>query len=428
LYQQGLQEIGITVDEWEEPALGPELARAKGREIADDLVASGEAAKVLAALVASGIPPVVLKGRTFAERFWPSPWMRPAGDLDVLVGEREFGRAVSVLAGLEYQVAGVYEIENGRWRQEFSEAQFGRRSVGRQVDLHAGLHRTVGAGIATRDVLRRAVPASLLGIPIRVLDPGDEILYLMIHAAKHGLIHAKWMLDLHAARLAPQGEAWTAAVERALAARAIRPFWAVARLLHPSPPVPIELGRRLRPSFLPRTMIPHFVRLSRTDRYAAGGRWSRRVREWLLEDRLTVRFHRLLGDFRRIAVAIQVATCGYRASRGELRNQRWLDGALSGGRTSPVWVRLVGTSMAPSLRPGDLLLVAPLGPGQPLKAGDVYLARRAGRLVAHRLIRSVADTAVTRGDGLATDDPPISLRDVLGRVIAVRSTSADASD
>ena len=108
------------------------------------------------------------------------------------------------------------------------------------------------------------------------------------------------------------------------------------------------------------------------------------------------------------------------APAGELRNQRWLESALSSGRETAVWVTLRGASMVPAILPGDRVMVTPLRPGEPLREGDIFVARRARRLIAHRLLRSHNGTVILRGDAASADDAPIPLGDVLARVIATR--------
>ena len=81
-------------------------------------------------------------------------------------------------------------------------------------------------------------------------------------------------------------------------------------------------------------------------------------------------------------------------------------------------MRLVGASMEPALRDGDWLKLQP-GPAQP---GDVVAYLREGELVTHRLRRfDEAGRAVTRGDALTMEDPPVM--ELLGRVVAVRRVS-----
>jgi phage repressor protein C with HTH and peptisase S24 domain len=86
------------------------------------------------------------------------------------------------------------------------------------------------------------------------------------------------------------------------------------------------------------------------------------------------------------------------------------------GRTE--WLELHGWSMAPSLRHGDWLKVAPLSDVP--ETGELVTFQRGERLVVHRLVRVEGSQVITRGDAVATDDAPIALEDLLGRVVEVR--------
>ena len=86
-----------------------------------------------------------------------------------------------------------------------------------------------------------------------------------------------------------------------------------------------------------------------------------------------------------------------------------------------VRLKVQGTSMLPSIRPGDILVVKP---ERKTSLGAVALVRREGRLFAHRAVRHFEDDRggswfVTRGDTLRASDPPVPCSDVLGRVMAV---------
>jgi GNAT superfamily N-acetyltransferase len=94
---------------------------------------------------------------------------------------------------------------------------------------------------------------------------------------------------------------------------------------------------------------------------------------------------------------------------------RWIAAELRAGRA--VWLEQRGLSMAPSLAPGDRLLVVPLD-GAP-RVGEIVVAERGGRLVAHRLLALDGAQAVTRGDGCADEDPPIAAAELLGRAVRV---------
>ena len=48
--------------------------------------------------------------------------------------------------------------------------------------------------------------------------------------------------------------------------------------------------------------------------------------------------------------------------------------------------------------------------------GDLVLFTRHGRLFAHRVVRRTDECLVTRGDGMAKTDPPVTGPELVGRV------------
>jgi hypothetical protein len=82
-------------------------------------------------------------------------------------------------------------------------------------------------------------------------------------------------------------------------------------------------------------------------------------------------------------------------------------------------LRAFGGSMAPAIRPGDLLHVQ-WRPAAAIRPGDVVLFERDGRLFAHRVVRCRGNgTIQTRGDSHLHSDPPLATRQVLGVVYAL---------
>jgi signal peptidase I len=84
-----------------------------------------------------------------------------------------------------------------------------------------------------------------------------------------------------------------------------------------------------------------------------------------------------------------------------------------------VRLRVSGTSMAPAIRPGDLLTVE----GVRLKdisAGQVVVFSREGRLIAHRVVakseKAGESYLLTRGDRRWRNDARVSSAEVVGRV------------
>jgi signal peptidase I len=81
-----------------------------------------------------------------------------------------------------------------------------------------------------------------------------------------------------------------------------------------------------------------------------------------------------------------------------------------------------GSSMLPSIRPGDILLVqrTELHEAAP---GDVVLFAREDRLIAHRVISQDCNNGIpyllTCGDLLDSNDSPVFANELLGRVTSI---------
>jgi hypothetical protein len=85
-------------------------------------------------------------------------------------------------------------------------------------------------------------------------------------------------------------------------------------------------------------------------------------------------------------------------------------------------LRVHGSSMVPSICPGDILTVRRQDIGEVLR-GDVVLFAREGRLYAHRVVEKIDDRGnvalISRGDALSEHDPPVSGDELLGRVTSI---------
>jgi signal peptidase I len=88
-----------------------------------------------------------------------------------------------------------------------------------------------------------------------------------------------------------------------------------------------------------------------------------------------------------------------------------------------VRLRVFGTSMVPSILPGDLISVQRAGLSG-ISSGDIVLYSREGRLFAHRVVGRDGNhddpRLITRGDRLSHHDPPVSSSELLGRVISIQ--------
>jgi hypothetical protein len=81
-----------------------------------------------------------------------------------------------------------------------------------------------------------------------------------------------------------------------------------------------------------------------------------------------------------------------------------------------------GSSMLPSIYPGDCLTVRAFDDGAP-RCGDVVLCRIADGFRVHRMVRILGEESarlyVLRGDALTNEDAPVSGVELLGRVTLI---------
>jgi signal peptidase I len=82
-------------------------------------------------------------------------------------------------------------------------------------------------------------------------------------------------------------------------------------------------------------------------------------------------------------------------------------------------IRAFGTSMLPTIWPGDILQIESK-PWHEFEAGDVVLVKREKNILIHRLVSNDGLQWTTRGDAMPQDDPPVASADVLGRVAQIQ--------
>lgn len=85
-------------------------------------------------------------------------------------------------------------------------------------------------------------------------------------------------------------------------------------------------------------------------------------------------------------------------------------------------LKVIGSSMLPSVWPGDILSVRRAEISQ-VFIGDIVLFERDGRLCAHRVVDKIVATdqtyLVTQGQQVCSTDPPVSSRELLGLATSI---------
>lgn len=81
---------------------------------------------------------------------------------------------------------------------------------------------------------------------------------------------------------------------------------------------------------------------------------------------------------------------------------------------------VTGWSMLPTLWPGDTLIIEGTN-SDGVVPGDIVLFARDRRFFVHRVVGRTADAGGvhTRGDAMPQMDPPVSNRELLGRVVSI---------
>ncbi len=96
----------------------------------------------------------------------------------------------------------------------------------------------------------------------------------------------------------------------------------------------------------------------------------------------------------------------------------WID-AIGDGWSGPLRVRVRGVSMHPTLRPGDVVRVERAGPDE-LRPGDVVLFQNGHGALLHRFLgRTPEGLMRTRGDAMASPDPPWPPEALIGKAVGV---------
>lgn len=159
----------------------------------NELVRRDELVRVLGALAASGVTPLVLKGGALAYTHYPSPALRPRGDTDLLVPESQLRATTAVLDRLGYTrghgVTGDFISYEAAWSREAGSG------IVHHLDVHWRINNSqILARLLTCDELvARATVLPPLGPHARAPCAVHALLYACMHRAGHA--NAPYVVD-----------------------------------------------------------------------------------------------------------------------------------------------------------------------------------------------------------------------------------------
>lgn len=78
---------------------------------------------------------------------------------------------------------------------------------------------------------------------------------------------------------------------------------------------------------------------------------------------------------------------------------------------------ITSSSMWPSLKKGDLILIKGISSKEEVKQGDIIVYKNPKGFTIHRIIQLNEETVITKGDANNTSDEPIRYQDIIGKTI-----------
>lgn len=169
-----------------------------------------EASRVIEALVADGVRPLVLKGGALAYSHYADPSLRPRNDTDLLIPLGARAQADATLGRLGYAraeaVAGEFISYESLWCRTDASGTVHR------IDVHWRVNnaQALAKAFDYEDLASRALPLPALGPSARALDPVDALLLACVHRAGHatedfrdgdlvrrGSERLIWLYDIH---------------------------------------------------------------------------------------------------------------------------------------------------------------------------------------------------------------------------------------
>lgn len=137
------------------------------------------------ALTGAGIRSILLKGASIAHWLYDEPWMRPYGDIDLLVAPEDWGAASQTLTRLGYVDIQPRPVDE---RSPDHGHHWVRRGANAgQIDLHHRFFWVRGGAREVWEELAAGTEKLHLGRgSVDVLGPAGRLMLVALHAAQHG--------------------------------------------------------------------------------------------------------------------------------------------------------------------------------------------------------------------------------------------------
>lgn len=149
---------------------------------------------------AAGIPYAVLKGTYLYELLYRDRFPRAYGDIDLLVPRERIAEATAALQKAGYDDESAQAGHGGMPRWHFHAAFTSRKPGGLPVELHRSLvDRCNLYRVPEDELFGRLVEFKTRQTCFTVLATEDQLIYLCLHAAKHGILNSTGLRSGYAA-------------------------------------------------------------------------------------------------------------------------------------------------------------------------------------------------------------------------------------
>lgn len=165
--------------------------------------------RVVRVLEAENIPVLCLKGPVLAQVLYGDPAMRLFGDLDILVKQRDFFRAVNILQNMG-AIKTYPERSDDVYRHENLIIGHSHMEVHREVTV-----REFPMSLEIEGLFARRRDIVLNKQTLHTLSFEDTIIHTGLHGTQHRLVKLRYLTDLAYAMRAVDSERWELLLENA---------------------------------------------------------------------------------------------------------------------------------------------------------------------------------------------------------------------
>ena len=203
---RGIRKLGRTAEQY--PALAA-LAREQNRYAAGNMRRLQALAEVNAAFAREGIRMLSMKGPLLSMELYADPGMRTSKDLDLMVSPEDLSRAGAVLKGLGYELEQNPYATTPLRHKYYNLIENEKHEVYFRDEICIELHwqHDYQTEQSFDDLWERREERPFMGGKTAVMGADDRYPALFIHAAEHGFMRLRWLLDLYELQKKP-GFSW----------------------------------------------------------------------------------------------------------------------------------------------------------------------------------------------------------------------------